>query len=166
MKNSKKQQKKQQQKNIIFTIVIVIILLIIIALSLKTNQKNNNDIYTFNSTEFTNISVIGIGEYQASLSFNGTSIIFFCSNEEKSCYEELQELDKIAKEYSLIIEYINILELVDSEKEVLTNSSDIFNKTYYPHLVIIENGKIISDSNNYLSGNEIKKVLKKYEIIK
>ena len=166
MKNSKKQQKQQQQKNIIFTIVIVIILLIIIALSLKTNQKNNNDIYTFNSTEFTNISVIGIGEYQASLSFNGTSIIFFCNNCKGTWHFSIHQLDKIAKEYSLIIEYINILELVDSEKEVLTNSSDIFNKTYYPHLVIIENGKIISDSNNYLSGNEIKKVLKKYEIIK
>ena len=45
MKNSKKQQKKQQQKNIIFTIVIVVMLLIIIALSLKINQKNNNDIF-------------------------------------------------------------------------------------------------------------------------
>lgn len=162
MKNSK----KQQQKNIIFTIVIVVILLIIITLSLITNTKNNNDIYTFNSTEFVNVSVIGIGEYQASLSFNGTSIIFFCSNEEKSCYKELRELDKIAKEYKLIIEYINVLELVDSEKEVLTNSSDIFNETYYPHLVIIENGKIITDSDNYLGGNEIKKVLKKYKIIK
>ena len=73
----------------------------------------------------------------------------------------MQALDKIAKEYSLIIEYINILELVDSEKEVLTNSSDIFNETYYPHLVIIKNGKIISDSNDYLNGNEIKKTLKK-----
>ena len=83
MKTSKKNQKQQPKNNIIFTIVIIIILLIIIALSLKTNSKNSNSIYTFDSTEFANISVIGIGEYQASLSFNGTSIIFFCSNEEK-----------------------------------------------------------------------------------
>lgn len=166
MKTSKKKEKQQPKNNIIFIVIIIIILLIIVALSLKTNSKNNNGIYTFNSTEFTNISVIGMGEYQASLNFNGTSIIFFCSNEEESCYKELKELDKIAKEYSLIIEYINVLELVDSEKEILTNSSDIFNNDFYPHLVIIQNGKVISDSNKYLNGNEIKKELKKYEIIK
>jgi hypothetical protein len=166
MKGSRKKQKKPQKNNIVFIVIIAIILLLIIALSLKTNSKNNGNIFTFNSTEFANISVIGIGEYQASLNFNGTSIIFFCSNEEKSCYEELKELDEIAKKHSLIIEYINILELVDSEKEILASSTDIFNENYYPHLVIIENGNIISDSNKYLNGNEIKEILKKHKIIK
>ena len=167
IKNKRKKQIKVETiKNIAFSFSIVVALMLIIILSLMSNNKKNSDFHSLDITNFSNISVIGVNEYLASLNFNGTSIIFFCSSEEEACYDELNELDKIAKQYNLIIEYVNVLELVESEKEILSNTTDIFNDNYFPHLLLIQDGKILNDNNKYLKGNEIKEVLKEYEIIK
>lgn len=170
MKNTKKvsknQLKKDRNKNIIFIAVILLVLIVIIVLSFNLNNKSSNIKLPFSSSEFKNISVIGIQEYQASLNFDGTSIILFCNNEVKACYDELKELDKIAEEHKIIIEYVNVAELVESEKTELSAITNIFDDDYYPNLIIINNKNILNNSNEYLTGNEIEDLLKKHEIIK
>jgi len=164
MKNVK--NKSPMYKNLIFVVVTLLIIVIIVILSLNLSKDKKSNFMAFNSAEFANLSVIGIAEYQASLNFDGISIIYFGSNESEECYKQLKELDKIAKDYNLIIEYINVLELVEEEKKQLSNITDIFNEQYYPNLLIINNGKILENKTESLTNNEIKELLRKHEIIK
>ena len=166
--NKNKEKKEKNYSSIILVIITILIIILIFFLSSQTGKKpsNSSGIFTFSSTEFESITASGVYEYQASIDTDVTSIFFFCSNEDKDCYNELSTLNKIAKENNLNIEYINVLELVDSEKENLTNISDIFDEDYYPTLVICQNKKIQEYVNNFLDEDEIIVLFKKYEIIK
>lgn len=162
---SKKQLKKEQKSNTILILTLVILLVIIIVLSLTIGSKKTSNDLPFSSSEFENISTIGIKEYLASLNYDGTSIIFFCSNEKQECFDELEALDKIAKEKELIIEYINVDELVDVEKEEIKTSNNIFDEQYYPVLIVVSNREVLHTSNKYLNKGEIENILKEHKII-
>lgn len=169
MKSKKKFKIKKEDyiKNLIFILLVLILIIIIFVLSLNNQAKRDADeVYNFNITEFENITPIGINEYIASLNFDGASIIFFCTNESKDCYHELTSLNSIAKENNLYIEFINVLELADSEKKQLKEISSYFKDSYYPNLMIIQNKKVIFNSNIYLIEEEIISLLEEYEIIK
>ena len=166
IKNNKNKEKiKSNYANIIFIIVSILILILIVILSLQTEKKSNPDFSNFNISEFENITTIGINEFQASLETDTLSIFFFCSNEDRKCYDELKNLNEIAKENNLIIEYINVLELVDLEKEQLNNTFNIFDDEYYPNLIISKDKKIKTNINEFSNKEEIIKIFKEYEII-
>ena len=164
-KKKNKQPKETNNTNIIFIIGSFFIILLIIFLSLQPSKKSTSDPFNFDLSKLENTNVIGINEFQASLEIDDLSIFFFCSNEEKKCYEELKILNDIAKENNLTIEYINILELVEVEKEQLKNIADLFNEDYYPNLIICRDKKIKANINKFLDKDEIIKILKEYEII-
>jgi len=168
-KSIKKQKnnkiKKDNKKNIVFILLIVIILSFIIILSLNVNKKKKNDLFYFSQSDFQYITTIGLFEYKASLGFEGTSIIFFCTNDSKKCYDELKDLNEIAEENELNIEFINVEELEEEEKKELSNLTNIFNEKYYPNLLIIKNKQIVNNTNKHLNKKEIKNLFKKYEII-
>ena len=170
MKSTKKAMKKQikkTEKNNVFLIAgLTIILVIIIVLSLTVGNRKPPVELPFTTSTFEHVSSIGINEYKVSLNYDGTSIIFFCSNEKQGCYDELKALNEIAKEKELIIEYVNIDELVDSEKEDLKSTNEIFRESYYPVLVVIRNREVIEINNKYLSKEKIEKILKENKIIK
>lgn len=166
-KNKKKikTNSKTNYLNIIFIIISILIILLIFFLSLQPQKKSNSGIFNLNVSEFENINTIGINEFQASLEIDTLSIFFFCSNEEKKCYEELKILNDIAKENKLTIEYINVLELVDLEKEQLNNISNVFNEKYYPNLIISKDKEMKVNINEFSKRDEIIEIFKEYEII-
>lgn len=149
---------------LIFISVIILIIVIILSTMIKPKEDslNNNP---FDISNFSNVTVIGLMEYFSSFNYQGDSIIFFCSNEEDKCFDELSDLSTIAKEYNLNVEYVNVPELVDSEKEELANNHDEFKESFYPHLIIIKNGQIVNNSNKYLDYEEIKEIFISNKII-
>lgn len=165
MKSTKKTNKKQEKTNIFFIAGLIILLVIIIVLSLTLGSKNSPIELPFETSSFQNISSIGVNEYKVSLNYEGTSIIFFCSNEKQGCYDELKALNEIAKEKELIIEYINVDELVESEKEDLKKSHEIFKEKSYPVLMVISNKQVLETNNEFLNKKEIEKILKENKII-
>jgi len=162
---SRKKEKIKKNNNIIIILISVILIIIIFFISSKLEKKDNNEIFNFNSSEFKNITMIGLYEYQASLNFDGTSIIFFCSNEDKECYEELKILNSLSSDIGISIEYLNVSELVETEKEQLINTSDLFKEQYFPYLIIINNKEIKDYSNQFQSEEEIKTMFKNSKII-
>ena len=165
-KITKKQIKKTEKNNVFLILGLIILLVVIIVLSLTVGSSKTPVELPFTTSSFENISIIGINEYKVSLNYGGTSIIFFCSNEKQGCYDELKALNEIAKEKELIIEYVNVDELVDSEKEELKNTNEIFRESYYPVLVVISNKEVVEINNKYLNKEKIEKILKENKIIK
>ena len=165
-KITKKQIKKTEKNNVFLILGLIILLVVIIVLSLTVGSSKTPVELPFTTSSFENISIIGINEYKVSLNYDGTSIIFFCSNEKQGCYDELKALNEIAKEKELIIEYVNVDELVDSEKEELKNTNEIFRESYYPVLVVISNKEVVEINNKYLNKEKIEKILKENKIIK
>lgn len=153
-------------KNIILILVAIIAIIVVFVLSTTLGPKGNNIINNFNVSDFKNVAVIGIGEYKASFAFEGASIIFFCSNEEEKCYDELKDLNDIAMENDLTIEYLNVLELVETEKNELDNLLDKKGKTLYPTLLIISDNEIKENISNYISKDEIEKIFSRNGLIK
>ena len=108
---------RERIKNIIFVIVILVLIMIIVVMSSMVKSRDSN--YVFNSSDFENIMVIGLSEYASSYDVDSPSIVYFGSNDDEKSHEQLKILNDLAGEYDLLIEYIDVLELVDSEKERL-----------------------------------------------
>lgn len=159
--------KKEVLRNIVFSLVVIIIIVIIMVISFNYHKDSDNPkgAYYFDILEFKNVSPIGIPQFMAIVGSNEDSVTLFCNNEDINCYNELKSLDKIMGDNNKAIEYINVVELVDSEKETLSELSDIFNGSYYPNLVVIRDGKIVNNSNEFLEKDAIEKFLKDNEFI-
>jgi hypothetical protein len=124
----------------------------------KEVEKRNDDgveIYNFNPREISNVEGVGVGEFDVSLTTMTDSVFLLCSNEDKKCYQMLVDLHSLGKDN---IEYLNVLELVDSEKEQLNSYGLFKNKDLYPSLVIIKNGKI-DVYEDFLTKDELNKIL-------
>ena len=166
MKKSTKKKDNSKKSNIIFLIFMSIILLVLIFLSFYiTPKKKNNNLFTFDITELQYISPIDLEMFKASLHYQGMSIIFLCINESEQCYNEVNNLNFVAKNYQLNIEYMNILELVDKEKDELKKQDIIFNDELYPKLLIIKDNKIIDSNNEYLDYDGMINFFKKNSVI-
>jgi len=163
---NKKTKEENNIKNIILITSVIVVVIIIFILSTKIGPKGNNTLNNFSISELENVSAIGIGEYKASFAYEGTSIIFFCSNEEEKCYDELKKLNDIAKDNDLTIEYLNVLELVETEITELDNLLDKKGKSLYPTLLIIKDNEIKENIDSYISKDEINKLFKKNNLLK
>lgn len=163
---NKNNKKENNIKSIVLIVLSIIMVIIVFILSTKLGPKGNKIINNFNISDFENVSAIGLGEYKASFAYDGVSIIFFCSNEEEKCYDELKDLNLVAKENKLTIEYLNILELVEDEKNELDNLLDKKGKALFPTLLIINNNEIKENIDTYISENEIVELFKKQGLIK
>ena len=161
----RKKVNKNNKSNIVFIFLALAVLIVIVIVSLTIKPKSKDDIYDFRSDEFEHITSIGVGEFEASFQIDELSIIFFCSNESRECHEELTTLNDLAGENKLSVEYINVLELVDSEKEYLKSKWAVFKNDYYPNLVIIKDKKIVNNSNTYFNREELTAFLKQNQII-
>ena len=120
-------EKNNNIKNIILIVGVVLVVIIVFLLSTKMGPKGNNVINNFSISEFENVTAVGLGEYKASFAHEGNSIFFFCSNEEEKCYDMLKDLNKVAKDNEVMIEYLNVLELRSAFKVtdgVLTKTKD------------------------------------------
>ncbi len=159
-----KQKNNNSLKSIIFVVISFIFIGIIFVLSTKSSQ-NESPISNFDITSYSNITSIGINEFEASFGHDGISVILFCSNEIRECQNEIIALNEVGKENNIYFEYINVVELVDSEIEQLETISDIFKQKKYPNLVIINSGEIVNNTNTYLEKKDIEKVLKDYNVI-
>lgn len=164
--NNKKTEKANNIKNIILIIGVVLVILIIFILSIQMGPKGNHVVNNFSISDFENVTAVGIGEYKASFAHDGASIFFFCSNEEEKCYDMLKDLNDYAKDNELMIEYLNVLELVEEEKNELDNLLDKKGKSLYPTLLIINNGEIKENISTYISSEEINKLFKKNDLLK
>ncbi len=150
---------RDKYNNIFFIAIVMIILVVIVLLSFKINSGTPTKRYQA-------VAAIGVNEFEVSLVNGADSIIFFCDSNEIKCYDELTALNELVQEEQLYIEYLNIAELVDEEKEKLSSLSSIFASSYYPHLIIIKNKEIVNNSNDYLSKEEILELFRNLEIIK
>lgn len=159
-------EKNNNIKNIILIVGVVLVVIIVFLLSTKMGPKGNNVINNFSISEFENVTAVGIGEYKASFAHEGNSIFFFCSNEEEKCYDMLKDLNKVAKDNEVMIEYLNVLELVETETSELDNLLDKKGKELYPTLLIIKDGEIKENINTYISKNEINKLFKQNDLLK
>ncbi len=117
-------------------------------------EKTNEKVYNFNPREISKVNGIGVQEFEASMATMSDSVFLFCSNEDEKCYQMLVDLHSLGKDE---IEYLNVLELVDSEKELL-KKYDIFNDSLYPKLIIIKNNKY-NYYSKYLTKEELDKIL-------
>ena len=165
----KKQTKKKKDnhivKNIIYIISTIFIIYVIFIISNNTNKKDNNGLFTFDTSSFSNITAIGVSEYEASLNYDGQSVIFVCSNESKDCYNMLEHLNDIGKKNNINIEYLNVLELVEEEKNLLTKILPKYAEKDYPFLNVLNADKsIIFDE--FLEKDTIEEILKENKIIK
>lgn len=163
----KKTEKKRNNiiNNIIFIGIFIILLIAIIVVSLNIKKEDKTFNTSFSSSEFKNITAIGLYEYEASFAYEGNSVIFFCNNEKRECFDELTDLDEIASKYGISIEYIDILELLEDEKKQLREISNIFNDDFYPNLVLIKDGEVVNNSNKYLNEEDIVDLLSDKEFI-
>lgn len=163
----KRKNKNDKKNNLIFLVFMVIILLGLVLLSFHIKPKNDksNELFTFNIADFQYISPIDLEMFKASLYSEETSIIFVCINESGLCYDEVNALNDIAKNYKLNIEYMNILELTNLEIKELQEQNDIFDSELYPNLLIINKNKIVDNNNNYLNQDEIINFFKKNNIL-
>lgn len=150
-------------KNIIFIIAVIIIICLVFVLSLNIGNKDKNS--NFDISEYTNITSIGLYEFEASFNHDGISVFLFCNTEEEKCQNEIKVLDEIGKEKNISFEYLNVIELVDSEIERLENISDIFKKQKYPNLIIMKSGEIVNNTNKYAEKEEIERILKENKVI-
>ena len=162
-KKANKESKKSTIKNLIFIFVVIFIIGIIFILSNNTNKKDNSGFFYFNTSEFSNITAIGLPEYQASLNYEEKSIIFICSNESNDCYNTLKNLNSVAKDKNISIEYLNILELVEEEKNELKKLLPSFEEKGYPYLVVI-NEKESTIYKDYLEKSHIEEIFKENKI--
>ncbi len=162
-KKIKKESKKTTIKNLIFIFIVIFIIGIIFILSNNTNKKDNNGLFYFNTSEFSNITAIGLPEYQASLNYEYKSIIFICSNESEDCYNTLNNLNSVGKDKNISIEYLNVLELVEEEKNELLQLLPDFEEKEYPYLVVI-NEKESTIYKDYLEKSHIEEILKDNKI--
>ncbi len=153
----KKKDHTNKKREVIFGILIVLSLIATIFLSFVVSPGNNN--------AYPHINHIGVAEFRSSYNVDVTSIIYFGNGEIDESNEELKVLDDVAKEYDLMIEYVNVAELVPQEKEELKTIESSFNGDCYPNLIIIKEGKTVNNSNVYLNRDEILDLFKKYEII-
>ena len=151
-------------KNVIFTVVVIGIIFLVFILSSNIGKKDNSNV-NFDINEYTNITSIGLYEFEASFNHDGLSLFLFCSTEEVKCQNEIKALDEIGKQYNISFEYLNVIELVDSEIERLESTSDIFKKQKYPNLLIMKSREIVNNISRYLEKDEIEKVLKENEVI-
>ena len=118
------------------------------------SEKTEPNIYNFNPEEISsNITAVGLEEFKASINTKSDSIFLFCSNEERKCYEQLQALSSL----NINIEYLNVLELTNSEKDELKNY-EMFKNNLFPKLIIIKNGSIKYYSD-YLNTEELSKII-------
>ena len=139
---------------VVLPAVLMIFFLYIMVKGSEENNSTTPEIYNFNPEEISsNITAIGVEEFKASMNTKSDSIFFFCSNEEKKCFQELQDL----KDFNINIEYLNILELTDMEKDEL-NNYEIFKDGLYPKLIIIKNNSI-KYYGNYLDKEELNKII-------
>lgn len=165
-KVSKKTEKESNIKNIILIIGAIIVVIIVFLVSTKMGPNGNNIINNFSISEFENVTAVGLGEYKASFAHEGNSIFFFCSNEEEKCYDMLKDLNNVAKDNEIMIEYLNVLELVETEISELDNLLDKKGKSLYPTLLIIKDGEIKENINTYISKTEIKKIFTQNDLMK
>lgn len=169
MGNNKKTKAKKQKnnnclKNILYIVISLIIIGVIFVLSTNSSQKDS-PISNFDITSYSNIVSIGVNEFEASFGHDGMSIVLFCNTEISECQNEIIALNEVGKENNIYFEYINVIELVDSEIEQLENISDIFKTKKYPNLVIINSGEIVNNTNTYLDEKDIERILKDYNVI-
>lgn len=140
---------------------------------LKENKVLDKDaVYTPES----NLTFINYDEYNKILKEEGKHIITIGQTGCSHCIATKPVLNAIAKEYEITINYLNITEMTQSEKESFTNSlSEIgYDEEEFvssgnfgtPLTLIVENGKVAS----YVSGErptaQFIKAFKKANVIK
>ena len=145
---------KKKQQNILPLIIVIVLILILIFIPVFLSSNKDKKIFTFSTSEFKHITAIGVNEFVATMDDSHKSIIFICNNENKDCYDMLTILDSIADERSIYVEYINVLELTDEEREYMQGNYEYLKDSLYPKLLLINN-KRVATNDAFLTKEEI-----------
>ncbi len=158
-KHIKKNNDIEKRNSLIFGLLILGLLVVIVIVSCLVKPETK----TVNSKSFKNISFIGISEVEASLYYQGQSIFFVCHIKDQKCNDELNVLDELDGKYGFDVEFINAYELVDTEEARLLEI--IGGDTVYPRLIVLNNGEITINKNEYLNKKELINLFKKIGVI-